>query len=130
MPLNWHRLLISCVGIPRLGKAPDRPIQGEQDRAAILASLRCVDYVVLFDEPTPLELIRAVQPDVLVKGGDWKPENVVGADVVTARGGRVVIADFVAGHSTTGVVEKIRASMAAEAAAEALAAPSTAGRGA
>jgi D-beta-D-heptose 7-phosphate kinase/D-beta-D-heptose 1-phosphate adenosyltransferase len=109
-----------CVGlntdasVRRLGKAPDRPIQSQDDRAAILASLRCVDYVVLFDEPTPLELIRAVQPDVLVKGGDWKPENVVGADVVTARGGRVVIAEFVAGHSTTGVVERIRASVHAE----------------
>ncbi len=111
-----------CVGlntdasVRRLGKAPDRPIQSEGDRAAILAALRCVDYVVLFDEPTPLELIRAVQPDVLVKGGDWKPESVVGADIVTARGGRVVIADFVAGHSTTGVVEKIRAALAGEAA--------------
>ncbi len=104
-----------CIGlntdasVRRLGKAPERPIQPEGDRAAILASLRCVDYVVLFDEATPLELIRAVQPDVLVKGGDWKAEDVVGADVVSARGGRVVIADFVAGHSTTGVVERIRA---------------------
>ena len=69
--------------------------------------------------------VVAVDTDVLVKGGDWKPENVVGADVVTARGGRVVIADFVAGHSTTGVVEKIRASMASEAAS-----PGGAGRGA
>ncbi len=110
-----------CVGVNTdgsvrgLGKGDDRPVQTEKDRAAILASLRCVDYVVLFDEPTPLELIRAVQPDVLVKGGDWKPENVVGADVVMARGGKVVIADFVPGHSTTGVIERIRSSIVAEA---------------
>lgn len=102
-----------CVGLNtdasvRRLKGAERPLQSEADRAAILASLRCVDYVVLFDEQTPLELIRAVRPDVLVKGGDYQPEAVVGREEVEARGGRLFIAEFVPDHSTTSLIERMR----------------------
>ncbi len=89
-------------------KGPDRPINPFSDRAEVLAGLDCVDYVVGFPEETPLSLIEAVQPDVLVKGGDYKAEDIVGYDVVTGRGGRVVTVVFHEGHSTTGTVEKMR----------------------
>ncbi len=88
-------------------KGPNRPIVDEVARAAVLASLSSVDFVTLFDEDTPLELIRAVLPDVLVKGGDYSPATVVGADVVTAAGGRVEIVPLVEGFSTTDIVRKI-----------------------
>ena len=87
-------------------KGPKRPIVCENDRAALLLALRCVDYVVLFDDETPLNLITELLPDVLVKGNDWAG-RVVGSDVVEANGGCVRLADFVAGHSTTGVIERI-----------------------
>lgn len=87
-------------------KGPSRPIQNEADRAEILSALSCVDYVAHFSEDTPLELIKKVLPDILVKGGDWKPENIVGSDVVLARGGKVQSLQFIDGRSTTSLIEK------------------------
>lgn len=87
-------------------KGPSRPVVSETARAEVLGALRAVDYVTLFDEPTPLELIRAVVPDVLVKGGDYTPDTVVGRDVVEAHGGRVEIIPLVGGFSTTSIIGK------------------------
>lgn len=87
-------------------KGPTRPIQNENDRMEILAGLACVDFVTLFDEDTPLELIRFVKPQVLVKGGDWKPEQIVGSDFVLSQGGSVKSLQFVQGKSTTSLVAK------------------------
>jgi len=98
----------SDASVRRLGKGVDRPLNDQDSRAKVLAALRCVDAVVIFDEDTPLELITAVQPDVVAKGGDWKPEQIVGADVVNARGGEVRSLKLVDGFSTTALVEKIR----------------------
>lgn len=89
-------------------KGPSRPLQDEYTRALILASLSFVGAVCLFDEDTPYELIKAVQPDVLVKGADYKPEDIVGYDIVTGRGGRVATIEFVQGHSTTGLIQKMQ----------------------
>lgn len=89
-------------------KGPERPVRGEGDRALVLAALEAVDSVVLFDADTPLELIRALMPDVLVKGGDYSVETVVGAEDVLARGGKVIIVPLTPGHSTTGTVERMR----------------------
>jgi rfaE bifunctional protein nucleotidyltransferase chain/domain len=89
-------------------KGPSRPVRLESDRAYVLAALEVVDAVVLFDEDTPLELIRALAPDVLVKGGDYSSATVVGAPDVTARGGDVVIIPLTPGHSTTSTVERMR----------------------
>ena len=105
------RLIIgvnSDASVRRLGKAPDRPLNDQDSRAKVLAAIRLVDAVVIFDQDTPLELITAVGPDVLVKGGDWKAEQIVGADVVLARGGEVRSLKMVDGFSTTALVEKIR----------------------
>ena len=87
-------------------KGPARPIQDANARADVLAALEAVDLVVVFDEDTPLELIKRLKPTVLVKGGDWRKEDVVGRDVVEAEGGHVVLVDLVPGHSTTKIVEK------------------------
>jgi D-beta-D-heptose 7-phosphate kinase/D-beta-D-heptose 1-phosphate adenosyltransferase len=89
-------------------KGEGRPVVPQGDRAELLASLECVDYVVVFGEDTPLQLIRSVQPDVLVKGEDWKDKGVVGADVVEARGGKVVLMKLLPGRSTTSIVERVR----------------------
>ncbi|MGV2479990.1 UNVERIFIED_CONTAM: D-glycero-beta-D-manno-heptose 1-phosphate adenylyltransferase, partial [Salmonella enterica subsp. enterica serovar Weltevreden] len=86
---------------------PERPINDEQTRATILAGLECIDALVLFDEDTPYELIRFVQPDVLVKGNDYKAEEIVGYDVVTAKGGSVITIPLVQGFSTTKLIEKL-----------------------
>lgn len=91
-------------------KGPNRPIQDEQSRLHILASLGFVDAVILFDEPTPYELIKLVQPDVLVKGSDYKPEDIVGYDIVTAKGGEVKTIDFIPGYSTSLIEKKIKTS--------------------
>ncbi|MDX2206279.1 MAG: adenylyltransferase/cytidyltransferase family protein [Gemmatimonadales bacterium] len=91
-----------------LGKGSDRPVIAAAGRARMLAALAAVDCVVTFEEPTPLELIAALQPDVLVKGGDYLPETVIGADLVRARGGRVVIVPLVPDWSTTRLLERIR----------------------
>ena len=87
-------------------KGPTRPVQNESDRAEILAALGCVDYTVIFTEETPAKLIETVKPDVLVKGGDWKPEQIVGADFVQKNGGKVMSLQFVDGKSTTKLIEK------------------------
>lgn len=90
-------------------KGETRPVRAEADRAYVLAALDMVDAVVLFDQDTPLELIRALTPDVLVKGGDYTEATIVGAADVQARGGSVVVVPLTVGHSTTGTVEKLRA---------------------
>jgi rfaE bifunctional protein nucleotidyltransferase chain/domain len=92
----------------RLGKGGDRPVNRDGDRAYVLASLEVVDAVVLFDEDTPVELIAALRPDVLVKGADYAPEAIVGADIVTSRGGKVVRVPLVEGFSTTGLLQQVR----------------------
>jgi rfaE bifunctional protein nucleotidyltransferase chain/domain len=92
-------------------KGPNRPINDQQQRSLILASLHFVDAVVLFDEPTPYELIKEIQPDVLIKGSDYKPEQIAGFDIVMAKGGKVKTIDFVPGYSTTLIEEKIRKSV-------------------
>jgi D-beta-D-heptose 7-phosphate kinase/D-beta-D-heptose 1-phosphate adenosyltransferase len=89
-------------------KGEGRPINDEQSRALILASLIIVDAVVIFEEDTPLELIKAVRPDVMVKGGDYTIEQIVGAKEVMAGGGKVIINPIVEGYSTSGLIEKIR----------------------
>ncbi|MCA9244038.1 MAG: bifunctional heptose 7-phosphate kinase/heptose 1-phosphate adenyltransferase [Phycisphaerales bacterium] len=89
-------------------KGKDRPIRNQRDRCRLLAALEAVDYVVLFDDPSVAALVAAVSPDVLVKGGDYDKSEVIGADVVESRGGRVVIVPFVSGYSTTGEIERIR----------------------
>lgn len=94
--------------VQSLNKGSDRPIVPERQRAEVLAALACVDYVVLFDEPDPGRLITEIQPDVLVKGGDWTPDKIVGRETVEARGGVVTTIPLVPGVSTTALVEKIQ----------------------
>lgn len=89
-------------------KGPSRPVLAEQDRAAILAALECVDLVVCFDEDTPIELLKALRPDVLAKGSDYSKSGVVGADLVESWGGRVELVQLLEGQSTSGILEKIR----------------------
>jgi D-beta-D-heptose 7-phosphate kinase/D-beta-D-heptose 1-phosphate adenosyltransferase len=91
-----------------LNKGPDRPIVGEAQRAEVVAALTCVDYVVIFPEPDPLNLITALQPDVLVKGGDWPVDRIIGRDVVEQRGGTVKTIPLVPGMSTTALIQRIR----------------------
>ena len=88
-------------------KGPQRPILTDSDRAAILGALDCVDLVVIFDEDTPLKLIDALKPDVLVKGADYRPENVVGREIVESNGGRVHLVPVREGYSTTGITERM-----------------------
>ena len=88
-------------------KGETRPVTPEGERTEILAALACVDVVVLFDEETPYELIRRIQPDVLVKGADWSEASMIGRDIVEARGGRVIRIPFETGYSTTSIIEKI-----------------------
>ena len=92
----------------RGNKGPTRPIHPEQERAEVLSALACVDAVVIFDEPTPHEIISAVQPDILVKGADWAEDAIVGRDIVEARGGRVVRMKIEDGHSTSSLIRKIQ----------------------
>ena len=99
----------SDASVRRLGKGADRPLAGQEARVRVLAGLSAVDCVVLFDEDTPLSLIEALAPDVLVKGADYAREAIVGADWVEARGGRVVRVPLVPGFSTTSLVERFRA---------------------
>ena len=91
----------------RANKGPGRPIMPEAERAEILEALTVVDGVVVFDEDTPYELIKALQPDVLVKGADWAEDAIVGRDVVEQRGGRVVRVPIERGHSTSAIIQKI-----------------------
>ncbi len=95
-----------------LDKAPDRPIVNEAQRAEVVAALGCVDFVVVFSEPDPKALITAVQPDVLVKGGDWSLDRIIGRDVVEARGGKVQTIPLVPGLSTTALIHRIRSASA------------------
>lgn len=88
-------------------KGNGRPIQDETSRAIILASLHFVSFVVLFDEDTPYELIKLIKPDILVKGSDYKPEDIVGYDIVKAKGGQIATIEFVQGYSTTDIVNKM-----------------------
>jgi len=89
-------------------KGSTRPINPEAERAEVLSALRCVDAVVIFDEDTPAEIVRAIQPDVLVKGADWAADAIVGRDTVEARGGRVVRIAVEQGWSSSGMIEKIK----------------------
>jgi len=93
----------------RANKGPTRPITPEAERAEILAALACVDAVAIFDAETPAEIIKRIQPDVLVKGADWAADAIVGRDTVEARGGKVVRVNIEPGWSTTGIIQKIRA---------------------
>lgn len=93
--------------VRRLNKAPNRPINNEYTRATVLAGLACIDVIVYFDEETPYELIKFLQPDILVKGNDYKAEDIVGYDVVKARGGQIITIPMVEGYSTTKLIEKI-----------------------
>ncbi len=99
--------LNSDASVTRL-KGQGRPINDQAARAAVLAGLACVDHVCVFDEDTPYELIEKIRPDVLVKGGDWKREDIVGSDVVLSNGGEVYSLDFRPGYSTTGIIRKIK----------------------
>jgi len=102
----------SDASVRSLNKAQDRPIVPEAQRAEVLAALACIDYVVVFSEPDPLRLITALQPDVLVKGGDWTPDRIVGREVVEARGGVVKAIPLVPGLSTTALIQRIRSTSA------------------
>ncbi|MEK6697969.1 MAG: D-glycero-beta-D-manno-heptose 1-phosphate adenylyltransferase [Nitrospirota bacterium] len=88
-------------------KGEKRPINPQAERAEVLAALESVDFVTIFDEPDPYRVIAELQPDVLVKGGDWPIEKIIGRDIVEARGGRVINVPYVEGASTTGIIEKI-----------------------
>ena len=92
----------------RANKGPERPITPQNERAEVLLALACVDAVAIFDEETPAAIITRVQPDVLVKGADWGPDNIVGRDTVEARGGRVVRVELAPGYSTTDLIGKVR----------------------
>ena len=92
----------------RRNKGPGRPINDERERAEVLAGLEAVDAVVLFDDDTPAEIIRRLQPDILVKGADWAADQIVGRDTVESRGGRVVRVTVEQGYSTSSLVQKIR----------------------
>ena len=98
----------SDASVRRLSKGPDRPLNPELERAEVLAALAVVDAVVIFDEDTPLDIVTALQPDVLVKGGDWAADAIVGRDVVEARGGRVVRIPVVEGYSTSALLRQLR----------------------
>lgn len=102
----------SDKSVRSLDKAPDRPIVPEAQRAEVLAALGCVDFVVVFSESDPKALITAVQPDVLVKGGDWSLDRIIGRDVVEARGGMVQTIPLVPGFSTTALIHRIRSASA------------------
>lgn len=114
-----HRLVVGInddLSVKRLNKGPERPIHPETARASVVSALRCVDAAVIFTEDTPLEIIRKIQPDVLVKGGDYDPDEsdpssktyMAGSDIVRARGGEVVVIPLVDGFSTTGIVRRMR----------------------
>ena len=97
----------SDASVRRL-KGPERPVRRESERAYVLGAFAAVDAVVVFDEDTPLELVRLLEPDVIVKGGDYREETIVGAREVRARGGSVVVIPLTPGQSTTSIIEKLR----------------------
>jgi D-beta-D-heptose 7-phosphate kinase/D-beta-D-heptose 1-phosphate adenosyltransferase len=92
----------------RRNKGPERPINPEHERAEVLAALACVDAVSIFDDDTPADIIRRVQPDVLVKGSDWPADQIVGRDTVEARGGRVILEPLEQGYSTTALIDRAK----------------------
>lgn len=98
----------SDASVRRLAKGPDRPLNPEHERAEVLAALAVVDAVVIFDEETPLEIVTALQPDVLAKGADWAADAIVGRDVVEARGGKVVRIPVEVGYSTSAIIARLR----------------------
>ncbi|HTM29949.1 MAG TPA: D-glycero-beta-D-manno-heptose 1-phosphate adenylyltransferase [Vicinamibacterales bacterium] len=98
----------SDASVRRLEKGPDRPLNPELERAEVLAALRVVDAVVVFDEDTPHEIVSALQPDILAKGADWAADAIVGRDVVEAGGGKVVRIELSPGYSTSAIVERLR----------------------
>jgi rfaE bifunctional protein nucleotidyltransferase chain/domain len=89
-------------------KGEDRPINNETDRAFVLSSLKCVDGVIIFTEDTPYNLINSIKPDFLVKGGDWKEDQIVGSDIVKGYGGKVISLKFVDSYSTSDIIERIK----------------------
>jgi D-glycero-beta-D-manno-heptose 1-phosphate adenylyltransferase len=93
----------------RANKGPTRPINPEQERAEVLRALACVDAAVIFDDETPYAIISRIQPDILVKGADWGEHDIVGRDVVEARGGRVVRMEIAPGHSSTEIIKRVQA---------------------
>lgn len=99
--------LNSDASVKRL-KGDERPVNNEHSRAAVLSALECIDYVCVFEEDTPYALIGELMPDVLVKGGDWEPDSIIGSDIVRSYGGEVLSLPFRPGHSTTGIIDKIR----------------------
>ena len=106
--LNWKNTYKIFARVNAWFLGEERPLQTEKDRAEILAGLGAVDFTVIFDEETPIEVIKALEPDVLVKGGDWAIDQIVGSDLVLASGGEVKSLQFVDGRSTTNVVEKMK----------------------
>ena len=96
------------ASVRRQGKGPDRPVNTLQDRAFVLAHLASVDFITPFAEDTPLSLIEAIRPHILVKGGDWQAENIVGRDIVESGGGQVLSLPLLPGYSTTALIHKIR----------------------
>lgn len=104
------------ASVKRQNKSPERPINNEETRAIIIAALECVDFVVLFDEETPYELIKLIQPDVLVKGADYDANEtnssskkyIIGSDILKTSGGKTVTIDLTEGFSTTGLIEKLK----------------------
>jgi rfaE bifunctional protein nucleotidyltransferase chain/domain len=104
-------ILIVAINSDRSVKAikgPSRPVLSQSDRTELLAAMEMVDYVALFDEPDPYDLIAAVRPNVLVKGGDWGSDQIVGADIVKRNGGKVAVIPYLKGFSTTEIIERIR----------------------
>lgn len=89
-------------------KGPARPVLPESDRCELLAAMEMVDYVILFNEPDPYSLISAIRPDVLVKGGDWNTDKIIGADLVKEAGGEVMVVPYMKGFSTTEIIERIK----------------------
>ncbi|OFZ14301.1 MAG: hypothetical protein A2X86_05485 [Bdellovibrionales bacterium GWA2_49_15] len=100
--------LNSDASVKRL-KGPERPINSEQDRKFVLENLRSVDFVQIFNQDTPFELIKYIQPNVLVKGGDWSTDKIVGSDIVLSSGGIVKSLKFVNGFSTTNIINRVKA---------------------
>jgi len=104
-----HKLVMGLntdASVQRL-KGPNRPINDEYSRALLLASLGFIDMVIFFDEETPYDLINFIQPDILVKGSDYNAEDIVGYDIVKAKGGEIITLDFIEGFSSTGIINKI-----------------------
>jgi rfaE bifunctional protein nucleotidyltransferase chain/domain len=105
-----HLLIVALNSDSSIGgiKGPERPVLPQAERAELIGALEMVDYVTIFNEAEPVNLIRALNPDVLVKGGDWAENQVVGRELVEQRGGKVVVVPFRRGHSTTNIIERVR----------------------